>query len=206
MLLPLPDDVDALAAAHLADNAADGYRTVAPHLADRPGAPVLVVGGLGQSVGLFAVQAALALGACEVVYTDSDPTRLDLAAKLGARTRRVVYDGRIELDGQYPITVDACTLPEGRRLALLSTERCGVCTSISNGIEKEGMLPLDLLYKKGIRYEIGRVHSGATMARMLDHVCKGELHPEQLVGRVARFEEAPEAMLDPLPKLVFTRE
>lgn len=205
MLLPLADGVDALAAAHLADNAADGYRTVAPHLEAEPGAKVLVVGGLGQSVGLFAVQAAVALGAAEVVYTDSDPTRLALAEKLGARTRHVSYAERVEIEGQYPITVDACTLPEGRRLALLSTERCGVCTSISNGVEKEGTLPLDLMYKKGIRYEIGRVHSGATMGRMLDHVCKGDLHPEQLVGRVASFEEAPEAMLDPAPKVVFTR-
>jgi alcohol dehydrogenase len=205
MLLPLPQQVDAVTAANLADNAADGYRTVAPHLAAEPGAPVLVVGGLAQSVGLYAVQAALALGASRVVYTDSDPARLALAARLGAETREVAYDAPVAVREAFPITVDACVLPEGRAFAIASTSPCGVCTSVSNGTSAEGALPLLDMYKKGIRYEIGRVHSRPTMETVLGHVCAGQLRPGDLVTRTAAFEDAPAALLEPDPKIVFVR-
>lgn len=206
MILPLPDTVSSVAAANLADNAADGYRTVAPYLADEPGAPVLVVGGLGQSVGLYAVQAAVALGASRVVYTDSDPVRLGLAKELGAETREVRYDAPLEIDERFPITVDACSLPEGRRFALLSTAPCGVCTSISNGGAREGDLPLAEMYKQGIRYEIGRVQSRTTMEAMLGHACAGRLAPERVVTHTGRFADLPDALLDPAPKWVFVRD
>ena len=61
MLLPLPRGVDPAAAASASDNVADGWRAVGPHLRDRPGASVLVLGGLAQSVGLYAAGCAVAL-------------------------------------------------------------------------------------------------------------------------------------------------
>ncbi|MDJ0785761.1 MAG: alcohol dehydrogenase catalytic domain-containing protein [Myxococcota bacterium] len=206
MMLPLPAEVDDLAAAHFSDNAADGYRTVAPHLEDEPGAPVLVVGGLGQSVGLYAAQAAVALGASRVVYTDSDPERLALAKGFGAETRQVSYDEPLEAEETFPITVDANTLPNGRSFAIASTAPNGVCTSISNGGVAHGELPLASMYKKGIRYEIGRVQSRPVMETILGHVCRGELAPEKVVTQTARFADAAEAMLEPATKLVFIRE
>jgi len=62
MLLALPPGLDPVIAAGIPDNVADGYRCVAGPLAEHPGAPVLVVGGLAPSVGLHAVMVALALG------------------------------------------------------------------------------------------------------------------------------------------------
>ncbi len=205
MALPLPAEVDVVAAANVADNAADGYRTVAPHLADEPGAPVLVVGGLGQSVGLYAAQAAVALGAERVVYCDSDPVRRDLAAKLGATPRTVSYDAPLEVEEEFPITIDACTLPHGRRFAVDSTAPCGVCTSISNGVDVEAPLPLLSMYKRGIRYEISRVQSRPVMEELLGHVCAGRLDPARLVSRVGRFDDAPELLFEPDPKIVLLR-
>ena len=49
--------------AAVADNASDGWRCVAPHLAALPGAPVLVVAAIAPSIALYAADAALALGA-----------------------------------------------------------------------------------------------------------------------------------------------
>ena len=63
MLLPAPANVAPWALAAAADNATDGWRCVAPHLAARPGARVLIVIGVAPSIGLYAADAALALGA-----------------------------------------------------------------------------------------------------------------------------------------------
>ena len=206
MIVPLPPQVDVAAAAHLADNAADGYRTVAPHLAIEPGVPVLVVGGLAQSVGLFAAQAAIALGAERVVYADGDAGRLEWAARIGAAPQELSFESRQEPKESFPIVVDACTLAWGRRYAIDSTAPGGVCTSVSNGLDREAELPLLDMYKRGVRYEISRVQSRPVLEEMLGHVCDGRLDPSALVTREVSFEEAPEAMIDSAPKLLFLAE
>src|SRR5947209_6439242 len=73
MLVALPEGVDAAVVPSAADNMADGWRAVAPALAELPGADVLVVsGGGGRSIPLYAVDSALALGAASVTYVDTD--------------------------------------------------------------------------------------------------------------------------------------
>jgi threonine dehydrogenase-like Zn-dependent dehydrogenase len=62
--------------ARLADGATDAFSAVAHWLSDRPGADVLVVGGFGQSLAMFAVQAAVSRGARRVVYVDDHRERL----------------------------------------------------------------------------------------------------------------------------------
>ena len=61
MLVPVPEGVDPAAIASLSDNIPDGWRTVAPQLAERPGAPVLICGG-AAAIALYAAAIALALG------------------------------------------------------------------------------------------------------------------------------------------------
>jgi alcohol dehydrogenase len=70
--------------AGLADGATDAFSAVAYSLKQWPGADVLVIGGSGQSIGLFAVQVALSRGARRVVYLDDQPQRLAKAKSLGA--------------------------------------------------------------------------------------------------------------------------
>ncbi len=85
MLPKLPDGVDPLLACGVADNISDGYRAVGPHLKERPGGTVLVVGlAPPGSIGLYAAGIAVAMGAEKVVYADADPERLEIAAALGA--------------------------------------------------------------------------------------------------------------------------
>jgi alcohol dehydrogenase len=59
---------------------------VAPALAELPAADVLIVGGgVGERpMPLYAVDAALALGAASVSSVDTDPRRLEVAQALGA--------------------------------------------------------------------------------------------------------------------------
>jgi len=84
MLVPVPAGVSPIALAGASDNLPDAWRTVAPHLRVEPGAPVLVVGGAARSIGLYAAGIAVAFGAERVDYVDADPTRLAIAAALGA--------------------------------------------------------------------------------------------------------------------------
>jgi len=207
MLIPLPEGMDPVAAAGIPDNVSDGYRCVAAPLAERPGAPVLVVGGLAPSVGLYAVMAALALGSERVVYVDDDAARLELAAAAGAE----VIDAKDQWDSlklaeRFPIVVDANVLDPGRNFALRSVEPCGVCTSVSGGASSRSNLPLQSMYLKGVRYEIGRVHACATAKPVLDLVSSGALDPAHIINKVVPFSEAVEGMILPVTKVVFVND
>lgn len=207
MLIPLPEGMDPVVAAGIPDNVSDGYRCVAAPLAERPGAPVLVVGGLAPSVGLYAVLAALALGSERVVYVDDDAARLELAAAAGAE----VIDAKDQWDSlklaeRFPIVVDANVLDPGRNFALRSVEPCGVCTSVSGGASSRSNLPLQSMYLKGIRYEIGRVHACATARPVLDLVSSGALDPARIINKVVPFSEAVEGMILPVTKVVFVND
>ena len=207
MLIPLPEGMDPVVAAGIPDNVSDGYRCVAAPLAERPGAPVLVVGGLAPSVGLYAVMAALALGSERVVYVDDDAARLELAAAAGAE----VIDAKDQWDSlklaeRFPIVVDANVLDPGRNFALRSVEPCGVCTSVSGGASSHSNLPLQSMYLKGVRYEIGRVHACATARPVLDLVSSGALDPARIINKVVPFSEASEGMILPVTKVVFVND
>jgi alcohol dehydrogenase len=207
MLIPLPEGMDPVVAAGIPDNVSDGYRCVAAPLAERPGAPVLVVGGLAPSVGLYAVMAALALGSERVVYVDDDAARLELAVAAGAE----VVDAKdqwdsLKLTERFPIVVDANVLDPGRNFALRSVEPCGVCTSVSGGASSRSNLPLQSMYLKGVRYEIGRVHACATARPVLDLVSSGALDPARIINKVVPFSEAVEGMTLPVTKVVFVND
>lgn len=207
MLIPLPSGMDPVAAAGIPDNVSDGYRCVASPLAERPGAPVLVVGGLAPSVGLYAVMSAKALGAERVVYVDDDESRLQSAKALGAE----VIDAKgqwdsLKLSERFPIVVDANVLDAGRNFALQSVEPCGVCTSVSGGATSRASLPLQSMYLKGIRYEVGRVHACATARPVLDLVASGALDPARIVNKVVPFSEAVDGMVLPVTKVVFVND
>src|SRR5918995_915390 len=60
MLTPMPAGLDPVALASVPDNVLDGYRAVAPHLARRPGAGVVIACHGTPSIGLYAAQTALA--------------------------------------------------------------------------------------------------------------------------------------------------
>lgn len=205
MLLALPDGLDPIVAAGIPDNVSDGYRCVAEPLRAIPGAPVLVVGGLAPSVGLYAVSCGIALGSERVVYIDHDHDRLQLATALGAHVIEAPLDRLVDAlgDERFPITVDACVLDPGRDLALFATAPCGTCTSVSGGVSPRSALPLQSMYLKGIRYEVSRVHARATAPAVLDLVSSGRLDPGSIITKVVSFDDAPEAMVEPAVKIVF---
>lgn len=83
MLVPLPAELDPVAAIGVADMALDSWRAVGPSVQERHGARVLVAGGNASVIGLYAAGIAVALGAAEVVYWDGDEQWRALAATMG---------------------------------------------------------------------------------------------------------------------------
>jgi alcohol dehydrogenase len=203
MLVPAPEHVPAWCLAAAADNASDGWRCVAPHLAERPGAPVLVVAGMAASIALYAADAALALGAERVDVVSPDAAVLSVAERIGATAIEAGFDGK---RGPYPITVDAAGDPAGLRLAIRSTDLEGVCTSPVYYPGEETPLPLGRMYTKGIRLHTGRCHARSVIPAVADAIAGRRLHPDVIATRRVAWREAADAMAEPAVKLVIERE
>jgi len=191
--VPVPAGLQPAAVASASDNISDAWRAVAPALAERPGADVLVVGGAGPgSIGLYAAGLAVALGSESVLYVDADEARRQTAAKLGAQTlaetpKRV---------GPYPITVDAGADPDGLALALRSTAADGTCTSTAIYFGEQPSLPLLEMYTKGITFKTGRANARPAMGHVLELAASGALRPELVTTSVVGWADAADALLE----------
>lgn len=200
MLAPVPDGIDPVTIASASDNIPDGWRTVGPPLAAHPGGGVLIAGGGAGSIGLYAAGIAVALGAAQVDYLDSDADRLAIAAQLGANA--IEHHGERRRLGPYPITVDASADPEGLGLAIRATEPGGICTSVGIYYDRTTPVPLLHMYNTGITLTTGRVHAMPAIGPVLDLVASGKLRPELVTSVVIDAADASQAALDPPTKLV----
>ena len=206
MLVQLPPEITPEAGAGLSDNVADGYRTVAYGLREFPGEPVLIAGGLAQSVGLYAVHAAVAMGSSRVVYVDFDAARLDMAHKAGAEAVQISsYEDVRRHDDDFLITVDTSGLSGGLRFAMRSTAPCGYLTGVSGGLTPTTELELPTAYRRGITYDVSRVHGRRELPHTLCNACAGKVDPMAIADKVLPFEQSIDAMLDPAPKIIFSR-
>lgn len=200
MLVALPEGLDPAAVASASDNLPDAWRLVAPFLAERPGADVLVLGGGTRSIALYAVALARALGAGRVDYLDDDPARLAAADRLGARA--------LEADperGSYAIVADGSSRADGLRLALRATEPGGHCSHAGVLFENDVALPMLELYTTGVHLHTGRVAARPAIPGILALAASGRLDPSLVTDRVVPWEEAATALLEPHTKLVFRR-
>jgi threonine dehydrogenase-like Zn-dependent dehydrogenase len=203
MLVPLPHGVSAHAVASASDNLPDAWRTVGPHLRESPGAEVLIVAGMGNSIALYAVAIARALGASRVDFLDTDSARLELAQSLGARPIEGPPPDRA---GEYQITVDASADAAGLACTLRSLAPGGVCTSI--GIYYNSPIPMPLLdmYGRGVRFHTGRANARADMPAVLELVQAGRIKPELVTSEVVPWTHAAEALSDPSMKPLIVRD
>jgi alcohol dehydrogenase len=197
MLVPLPSGIDPVSVASASDNLPDAWRTIAPVI--QPGDNVLIAGGGGVSIALYAVAIAKALGAARVDYLDDDPGRLALAAELGAEPLTAPLDDRI---GPYELTVDASANPERLATALSSTGPCGTCTSVGIYWQNATPLPLLEMYDRGVTFTTGSPQARPAIPEVLELVAAGKLAPERITTRVIGFAEAADALTDSYTKLV----
>jgi len=202
MLVAVPHGIDPVRIASASDNIPDAFRTVAPHLRARPDASVLVVGGSARSIGLYAAAIACAMGASRVDYVDTDPTRLAIAAKVGAnpilRTGGARWFQRaVPASGRgYDISVDASNEERGLDYAVRALASGGVCTSVGFYFRKGTPLPLWRMYLDGTSFRTGLSNPRADLPDVLALVGEGRFHPELVTTRVADWDTADEAVLD----------
>jgi threonine dehydrogenase-like Zn-dependent dehydrogenase len=204
MLVRVPDGIDPVAAASAVDNIADGWRGVAPQLAARPGASVLVIAGLAQSVGLYAAGVAVAQGAGRVLYLDDNAENRSRAEALGADAQPLALDEGRDATELFEIVVEAAGSADALAFAIRSSAPNADLTSVSIHLTPTTAIPLTQAYYRGLTLHTGRVQSRMVLPGVLDCIACGKLHPEHVTHRVLDFAEAGDAMTDPGPKLVFT--
>lgn len=213
MLVAVPRGVSPLAVASASDNIPDGWRCVGPPLKERPGAPVLVVGGAAQSIGLYAAGLAVALGSTHVDYLDWQRERLEIAAAFGANPVAIPKSGRIQwlkrhapvVCGDFPIAVDASAHPDGLRYALRSLAPGGVCTSVGYYFQKGTPIPLMQMYANDSTLRTGVSHARAALPEVLALIASGRFDPARVTTLVADWEDAPLAFLERTTKVVVQR-
>jgi threonine dehydrogenase-like Zn-dependent dehydrogenase len=199
MLVALPPGLDPVAMASASDNWSLAWRLVAPHLAVRPGASVLIMNR--GSIGLFACDIAGALGASRRVFVDPDPERREIAASYGAETAESIdpvhhgFDIAIECTGRVDALACACRslVPEG------------ICESAGNHF-KPGELPLFEMYLNSINLRIARDNVRANIAPALDLAQGGRVDPRKVVSHVLDWETLPEELPKLHTKPVFVRD
>lgn len=202
MLQTLPPGVAPTAVACASDNLCDAWRTVAPFLAEEPGADVLVVGGAAASISLYAVAIAKALGAGRVVYVDTDAGRAAVAERLGAET---VVGPLPRRAGEFAITVDGSGDADGLACALRSVTPYGVCTSAAI-YYTDTALPLLEMYGRGVRFVTGRVNARAHLPHVLDLVASGRLDPTPVTTARVPWDRAIDGLLHGGAKPVIVRD
>lgn len=198
MLVGLPNGAEPLRLIGAADVATDSWRTVAGPLAARPGARVLVRGGPIAAIAIYAAGMAVVLGASEVVYVDTDPARRAAAAAYGARTLEA-----LEPDERFDIVVDA-SLSEAATLEVLraaAPEAIITCVAPHFGAPVSAF-PLAELYHKGATFLTGRPNCRANLEPTLSVCCHTAFDPELIGAKVFRFDDAPEAWIDPAVRVV----
>lgn len=193
MLVPLPSGADPVAMIGAADMALDAWRAVAPQLQQRPGATVLVMGGLAAVIGIYAAGIAVALGASRVDYVDDDELRLAQAARYGANAIR----RPTELAAMYEIVVDADGQADTLVQAIRAAEPEALFTSVTIHMRPLTGLPLIEMYFKGLNFHTGRANVRTAVEPVLNLCAHGHFHPEHIETTLYTFDDAPEAWVDP---------
>lgn len=201
MLVPLPADLDPVAAASVADNVSDAYRLISPHLpslieAGRRTSAIVVGPGsprsrIGGSVPLYAALIARAFGA-DVTLVDARPAVHAAGAALGLTV--VTPQQRRDLD-LAPLVVDVSGSPAGLRSAIMLTDRDGICSS-AGALHAATRLPTGLMYARNVTVHITRAHARTVIPEVLELMSSDRLCPELVTTVVADFEDAPAVLHD----------
>ena len=135
---------------------------------------VAAVLGLGP-VGLCAVQAALALGAADVIAIDTVPERLAMAASFGALAVHLTDDD-----------------PRALELAIRLTRKCGTVQAV--GVYAERCeVHMGLFWIKALSMRSGHANVIGHVDTVLELMSSGRLDPAPLVTHHMALDDAPDA-------------
>jgi alcohol dehydrogenase len=198
MLVPLPPQVDPVAAASVSDNLCDAYRHIAPHLPDvlraDPDAEVLIVAGLASrplfsaSCPLYTGLIARALGARNVNLVDSRAHVRAHAERLGLGALR---PRELRRRAPAPLVVHISADPVSTALAHTAPD--GICSS-SGGLHRGARIPMLRMYVRRATLHVGIPHARPLMPEVLELMAQGSLPAGDVVTSVASIDDAPAAL------------
>ncbi|WP_347954439.1 zinc-dependent alcohol dehydrogenase [Gordonia aichiensis] len=200
MLVPLPEGIDPVAAASVADNVTDAYRTVAPYIDDLLGfdraADVVILAEVGRriplssSVPLYAGQIAKALGVENVHLVDRRPHVRRHAEALGIEAHSPDAMKRVPRAG---LVIDDTGSPAGLGLAIKQTAPDGTCVS-GVSLVRSTALPTALMYGRNITFRLGRSNARANIPAVLELMRTGALKPELVTTHRGEMRHADRAV------------
>ncbi len=200
-LVPVPDDLDAGAAALLGCRFATSYRGLVHQARLRVGETLVVVGCGG--VGLSAVMIGRALGAT-VIAVDISAAALETAARVGAghtvnsagvgdddvfaRIRELTPDG----DGAH-VTVEALGRENTVAIAIRSLAVRGRHVQIGL-LPEDPRVPLGVVIARELTVLGSHGMPAADYPELLALVTSGQLRPQDLISERITLDEAPAAL------------
>ncbi|MDH0893375.1 MULTISPECIES: alcohol dehydrogenase catalytic domain-containing protein [unclassified Pseudomonas] len=199
MLVPLPPGLNPLAVASASDNLTDAWVAASRPIAAREEARVLVVGGT-ESLGVLAVQMAVAAGAASVDYLDDSDYRRELALRSGANVEQAGA-----LDEGYDVVVSATRDPQALHRGLLALAPGGHCSCIGI-IFEDPKIPLFGMYLRDVTLSVGACNVRPHIPKVFELVGGGHCDPLLVSPTVVGCEEATKALVQPLAKCIVVRE
>jgi L-iditol 2-dehydrogenase len=192
ILYPLPDTISFAEAAMLE---AVSVALHAVRVSEIRGGETALVLGAGM-IGLLTLQAARAAGCARVLIADIDPTRLSLAAQVGA-DETLLASGADLLKEILARTggrgVDLALEAVGRTetvLAAIDCTRKGGTVTLVGNIQPEVVLPLQKVVSRQIRLQ-GSCASSGEYPQAIDLMASGQILVRPLITAVAALEEGP---------------
>ena len=199
MLVPLPPGLNPLAVASASDNLTDAWVAASRPISVRDEARVLVVGGT-ESLGVLAVQMAVAAGAASVDYLDDNSYRNELAQRSGASIELCS-----SLDESYDVVISATRDPHALHRGLLALAPGGHCSCIGI-IFEDPKIPLFGMYLRDVTLSVGACNVRPHIPTVFDLVSSGRCDPLLVSPTIVGWEDAPEALVQPLAKCIVVRE
>lgn len=155
---------------------------------------VLVVGA--GMIGLLTLQAVRAAGCSRVFVADSDQTRLDLAAQIGAdevlnTSQENLADRILALTASRGVDIafEAVGSNETVNAAIECTRKGGTVTLIGN-IAKEVTIPLQKIVTRQVRLQ-GSCASAGEYPEAIELIATGKITVKPLITAIAPLEDGP---------------
>lgn len=195
-LARIPDDVSDDQAIFVGDILATGYFAAERGMI-RPGDTVAVIGA--GPVGLMTTMCASLFGPARVFVVDVVDARLELARDLGGvplDSRQVNPEGEIRrhTEGAGADAVLECV---GRIEAIETAINCcrggGTISSVGVPSAVNAGFPYFDAWTRDLTFRSGCTNVHAYMARLLELIQAGRLHPERIVSHRMRLDQAAEA-------------
>jgi alcohol dehydrogenase len=194
-LVKIPDSVDPLAAVAVGDTLSDAWSTTVPHVRNKPGARVLITSNAGY--GLYAAQWALSAGASQVTYVDDDPTRLALAAQLGADV--LEWSEQIEVPPVYDVIVNERQGADSLRFCLLAAAPGAVCENVVIYFE-DVPIPLSAMHFSGVTLHSSFSPTRNFMPEVMRALETGMIQPRQVESEIVALDDVPRRFVLPSHK------